>query len=132
MLEVERIRNGKRILQQEPLFPGYLFLHTELDSPLLGKVRSTFGVRGLLRFGDTPVTVADALIQDIRQRCARPATLPKLCPGDSVKLLQGPLKDYQAIFQRYDGQERAVILLQLLGQQNELLVRLEQLVQAEL
>ncbi len=86
MLEVERIRNGKRILQQEPLFPGYLFLHTEVDNPLLGKVRSTFGVRGLLRFGDAPVTVADALIQDIRQRCTRPETLPELSPGDSVKL----------------------------------------------
>lgn len=128
MLSVERIRRGKRSCRPEPLFPGYLFLNTDSNNPLLGKVRSTFGVRGLLRFGAEPATLADSLIEDIRQRCDNPEPpTPEFCAGDKVQFVDGPFRDYQALFQQYDGSQRAIVLLQLLGQQNRLLVDLEQL-----
>ncbi|HZJ95653.1 MAG TPA: transcription termination/antitermination NusG family protein [Thiopseudomonas sp.] len=41
----ERIVRGKRVKREEPLFLGYLFLNIPTNSPLLSKVRSTFGVR---------------------------------------------------------------------------------------
>lgn len=127
MLDVERIKNGKRIQKQEPLFPGYLFLKTAEQGLLMSKVRSTYGVRGLLRFGDQPVTVAEQLVEDIRQRSQHAAAAPQLKPGEQVELAAGPFKDYQAIFHSYSGEERAIILVSLLGQQNRLLVDLEQL-----
>lgn len=126
MLSVERIRRGKRCQQEEALFPGYLFLKASPQDALLGKVRSTFGVRGLLRFGEEPVTVADALIQDIRQR-SRQKPKQQYASGQSVLLTSGPFKDYQAIFHSYNGTERAIILIHLLGQQNQLLIDLAQL-----
>lgn len=127
LLWVERVRNGKRTRLQEPLFPGYVFLNLPEDSPLLGKIRSTLGVRGLLRFGQAVATLDERIIQDIRCRTAREQPEPSFVKGDSVQLKSGPFKDYQAIFHSYDGEERAVILLHLLGQQNQLLVSLQQL-----
>lgn len=127
MFNVERIKNGKRTPCTEPLFPGYLFLNLALDDPLLGKVRSTFGVRGLLRFGEQPATLDNAIIEDIRQRTLQNAPAPEFSQGEAIRLTEGPFKDYQAIFNRYDGEERAIILIQLLNQQNQLLVSLEQL-----
>lgn len=127
MLNVERIKNGKRTTCAEPLFPGYLFLNLAVDDPLLGKVRSTFGVRGLLRFGEQPATLDNAIIEDIRQRTRQNAPAPEFSQGEAIRLTEGPFKDYQAIFNRYDGEERAIILIQLLNQQNQLLVSLEQL-----
>lgn len=127
ILNVERIKNGKRTPCTEPLFPGYLFLNLALDDPLLGKVRSTFGVRGLLRFGEQPATLDNAIIEDIRQRTLQNAPPPEFSQGEAIRLTEGPFKDYQAIFNRYDGEERAIILIQLLNQQNQLLVSLEQL-----
>lgn len=127
MLSVERIKNGKRIRQDEPLFPGYLFLKSPEQEGLINKVRSTFGVRGLLRFGDQPVTIADELIQDIRQRSENPAPIQSFKPGQQVQIDHGPFRDYQAIFHSYNGEERAIILISLLGQQNKLLVQLSDL-----
>lgn len=123
----ERVVNGKRQQRDEPLFPGYLFLSLSPDSSLLGKIRSTFGVRHLLAFGNDPVTVNPLLINDLRQRCEIGDNAPAYHAGQRVMLKSGPFQHYEAIFQEYDGTERAIILLTLLGQQNELVVELAQL-----
>lgn len=125
MLPVERIVRGKRCLVEEVLFPGYLFLQLPADSVLHSKVRSTFGVRGFLRFADQVVTVADAIVEDIRLRSALPAAKEMFQAGETVQLSAGPLKDYQAVFSGYSGEERAIVLVSLLGQQNRLLVDLD-------
>ncbi|QQD23700.1 transcription/translation regulatory transformer protein RfaH [Venatoribacter cucullus] len=127
LFEVERMYKGKRCKRQEPLFPGYLFLQTHADSGLLSKVRSTIGARQLLTFGNQPVTVNDLLINDLRQRCGVIHNVPLFKSGQKVSLREGPFRNYEAIFKEYDGNERAIILLGLLGQQNELVVELSEL-----
>ena len=128
MLPVERIMRGKRCQVDEVLFPGYLFLQLPADSALYSKVRSTFGVRGFLRFADQVVTVADAIVEDIRLRISSPVNKEVLFQtGETVQLSTGPLKDYQAVFSGYSGEERAIVLVSLLGQQNRLLVDLDAL-----
>src|SRR5690554_3453229 len=57
MLQTEVIKQGRRTLKSEPLFPNYLFLRLDKDSPLFAKIRSTFGVNKLLSFGGNPVTI---------------------------------------------------------------------------
>lgn len=126
-LTVERLRQGKRITLQEPLFPGYLFLRTKGNEVLLSRVRSTIGVRSLLRFGNEPVRVENCIVDDIQARLEKMQQVKALERGDSICLKEGPFRAYQAIFQEYCGQERAVILLNLLGQQNRLVVQLSQL-----
>lgn len=123
----ETIKNGKRSDRTEPLFPGYIFLNLELNSPLFSKIRSTFGVNKLLTFGQEPIVIADALIDDLRLRTEASALRQKFNTGQQVQLKEGPFKDYQAIFKEYKGSERAVILIGLLGQQNELVVALKHL-----
>lgn len=130
MLRAERIVRGKRCLVDEVLFPGYLFLKTGTAGGLYGRVRSTYGVRGFLRFAEQPVVVADAIVEDIRRRIAVPQTAEVLQKGDRVQLTDGPFRDYEAIFQGYSGEERAVVLVRLLGQQNRLVIDLEQLCKA--
>ncbi len=127
MLEVEKLQRGKKIKKWEPLFPGYLFLQTACDNALLGKVRSTLGARQLLSFVNTLVTVNDCLITDIKHRCMQLEKPELFKVGQKVRMLDGPFKDYEALFHKYDGTERAVILLTLLNQQNELVVELAQL-----
>lgn len=68
MFANERISRGKRVVRQEPLFPGYLFLQTDAQGELLSKVRSTFGVRQLLTFAGQVMTEDSRIIEDRRQR----------------------------------------------------------------
>ncbi len=128
LFEVERVVKGKRRQQQEPLFPGYLFLQADPGSVLLSKVRSTIGARQLLTFGSQPITVNELLINDLRQRTSSGDNAPLYKTGQKVSLKEGPFRNYEAIFQEYDGDERAIILLSLLGQQNELVVELNELI----
>jgi len=127
MFANERIVRGKRVVRQEPLFPGYLFLQTDAQGELLSKVRSTLGVRQLLTFAGQVMTVDNRLIEDVRQRSYTDTTTQQFSAGQAVTLNSGPFQHYQAIFKEHDGSERGIILLSLLGQQNELLIELADL-----
>ena len=127
MFTKERITRGKRVVRQEPLFPGYLFLQADAQSELLSKVRSTFGVRQLLNFAGQVMTVDNLIIEDLRQRGNSETPVQQFSAGQTVTLNSGPFQHYQAIFKELDGNERGIILLGLLGQQNELLIDLADL-----
>lgn len=115
---VEKLRRGRRMPCTEPLFPRYLFIH--LDSSLFGPswapIRSTVGVSHMLRFGDTPVRVDDGLIECLRRQeqlhCANPQ--PLFNEGERVRILAGPYAGLSAVFQMHDGDERALVLIELL------------------
>lgn len=131
-IQLERMRKGKRVEVIEPLFPGYLFVNVKGCEQLVGSIRSTRGVRQLLKFGIEPLEIKQVLIDDLRLRCYRQIgdlvnKQSVFEPGQQVEIISGPLKDYQAIFKQFDGEMRAIILLNLLNQQQELLVELEQL-----
>lgn len=137
-LQLERICKGKCIDVVEPLFPGYLFVNIEDCEQLVGTIRSTRGVRQLLRFGSEPLEVNNGLIADLRSRCNQKIEkyldendlqaqhcFYKL--GQKVEVTSGPFKAYQAIFKEFEGEARAFVLLNILNQQQELLIELEQL-----
>ena len=127
MLAIERISRGQRIMRQEPLFPGYLFLQADAQDPILSKVRSTMGARQLLTFAGQVMTIDQRIIEDLRQRSNTDHTAQQFNAGQSVTLNNGPFQHYQALFKEYDGAERGIILLSLLGKQNELLIQLADL-----
>jgi transcriptional antiterminator RfaH len=122
---------GKIVNVIELLFPGYVFVNIEGCEYLIVSTLSTRGVRQLLRFGIAPIEIRQNLIDDLRHRYG---DLNQNCNGleDSrqtvfnegqvVEIILGPFKDYQAIFKQFDSEQRAIILLNLLCQQQELLV----------
>jgi transcriptional antiterminator RfaH len=135
-ITLEKMRKGKKVNVIESLFPGYLFFNVEGCEYLMGSIRSTRGVRQLLRFGIEPIEIRQDLINDLRHRCGDlnqkferlvGSSQTVFKEGQIIEIVSGPFKDYQAIFKQFDGEQRAIILLNLLNQQQELLVELEQL-----
>ena len=135
-IQLEKMRKGKVVSVEEPLFSGYIFVNVAGCEQLVGSIRSTRGVRQLLKFGLEPLEIGSGLISDLRSRCysklenqsERSANKQAVFQqGQKVEVTAGPFKDYQAIFKQFDGERRAIILLNLLNQQQELLVELEQL-----
>lgn len=47
---------------------------------------------------------------------------PLFCAGEPVKLVEGPLAGMEGIFAQEDGEERAIVLLELLGKTNKIRV----------
>ena len=124
---VEKISRGKRKVQQEPLFPGYLFLKIddEQSSISFTSIRSTRGVSKIVRFGKVYTKLPQNLIDSIEERVSQTHTpLSKNTPqqGDKVNITEGPFKGMEAIYQQADGAMRSMVLINLLHQQSSLTV----------
>ena len=110
-----------RARKVRPYFPGYMFVHTDLDEVGLSTFQWMPHAIGLVTFGGEPAHVPDALIHAIRRRVEEIAAaggelFDGLRKGDLVKIKGGPFEGYEAIFDtRLDGQERVRVLLRLLS-----------------
>jgi transcriptional antiterminator RfaH len=111
---------GRGVRRIAPLFPGYLFVHIELQ---WYAVKPTFGIRGgLIMDGAVPGKIADSVIDEIRQReVAGVVKLPapsRFKRGQKVRIVRGPFEGRDGL---YDGQapnERERVLLSLFGQRD--------------
>jgi transcriptional antiterminator RfaH len=114
---VERIRRTKRQVVQEPLFHRYLFIEAD-DRFLMRRhaIRSTPGVSHLLQIGETDASVDDELIGIIRSLEAghQDQVEAYFKPNSVVKITQGIYHDLEAIFVEDQGEQRALLLIQLL------------------
>lgn len=119
-LSVERLRAGRRVTRAEPLFPGYLFIHLCQRTQSWHRIRSTRGVQKLVAFGLYPVPVPDEVIEALRQAQSANDDIPAIRPGDRLRIRNGPFTNLEGVFQRFDGDERIVVLLSLLHKQHEL------------
>jgi transcriptional antiterminator RfaH len=115
-LAVEKRRNGRKLDVREPLFPGYLFVRLHELSDDWYHIRSTRGVIQIVRFGERPLPVQDKVVETICQRLAGNAPrIPYLRPGELVIITEGCFADVEAIFVANDGDERVMLLMNILS-----------------
>lgn len=117
-------RKDKR---REPLFPGYIFIATNADPASMGAVRSTRGVMGFVRFGTEIATASAHLIDDIHNLESRFQRVPRFAPGQEVECKSGPFAGLRGIFEAESGEERCIILLNLLNSSRPVQVRQSEL-----
>lgn len=116
LVTVEKLQRGKRIDKVEPLFPGYLFIELSEVASNWRPIRSTRGVARIITFGDRPAVVPDEVVERLRDSLRQPASLSRLQPNQPVRIEEGPFANLNAVFLEYDGDRRAFLLLELLGQ----------------
>ena len=126
-INVEKIRAGKRTRKLEPLFPGYLFVNLEQTDPMWAKLRSTRGVTRIVSFANKPASISDDVIQHIIDSLETVAEQGGIKPGQAVELDDGPFKGISAIFQAYDGEERAIVLISFMQKQQTVKIPLSTL-----
>jgi transcription antitermination factor NusG len=109
-----------RAQQVQPYFPGYLFVHVDLELTGRSVLEWIPGGNGLVSFDDEPAFVPDSLIYSIKQRIEilkmasgeYPISLRK---GDHVTVHGGAFKGYDGIFDiQLSGADRVRVLLSLL------------------
>ena len=109
-----------RARKVRPYFPGYIFVHADLDEMGLSRLQYLPGSAGLIVFGGEPASVPDGLIHAIRQRVdeinlAGGELFDVLKSGEMVLVHSGPFAGYEGIFDlRLPGTERVRVLLKLL------------------
>ncbi len=121
MLCRHRLKRGVRVECMLPLFPRYLFIRLVEGRDDWSPIRSTRGVCSLVRFGTEIVRVSDDLIGEIQSRTGADGyhreQEPVLKHGDKVKVTDGPFSGYEAIFQAGRGEDRVLILMDVIGKE---------------
>ncbi len=114
MLKARMPRWGRLSMSVAPLFPCYLFVRLDLQADYF-EVKYLAGVTGLVSAGADPIVVPDRIIEEIRARGVNDVIEIREVPFDSgqpVRVVEGPFRGFEAIFERYlSGAERVAILL---------------------
>ncbi|MDR2091731.1 MAG: transcription/translation regulatory transformer protein RfaH [Azoarcus sp.] len=119
IIPAEKLRQGKLVVIDTPLFPRYLFIRlgTNSTDKSWGPIRSTKGVSTLVRFGNDPAKADDELIALLKSHESARQDAPERLfeQGERVRLTEGPFAGIEAIYQMTDGERRAMVLIELLG-----------------
>lgn len=126
MLTVEKVLRSKLVQVVEPMFSRYLFIRLDTEQTNWSPIRSTLGVSKLVSFGNRPAVVADELIEALQQL---PEQAPQrlIQPGQQVKIVSGPLRGLEGIYQQADGELRAMVLIELLNKQHRIVTDMQDL-----
>jgi transcriptional antiterminator RfaH len=121
VFRLEARRRGHLVEIREPLFPRYLFIRLDAVEDNWYPIRSTRGVTQIVRSNHRPVQVRDEIIDSIRARLANgTGHRPYIRPGEHVRITEGSFAGIDAIFLANVGDERVILLLNILQQDQQL------------
>ena len=130
VISLKKRRRGRWMPVTEPLFPGYLFVSLVLGADDPAPIRSTVGCIGLVRFGQTHTPVPSSFIAALQGASEDVLDTPlPFNQGDKVRLIAGPFAGIEAVFGMPRGEDRAQVLLELMGKVQRLMVGLDDLTQ---
>jgi len=92
-----RVKGGKRVVEEEKIYPGYILVRMVVDDDSWFVVRNTPRVTGFVGSGNTPVPMLEAEVESLTKRMH--ADVPKhridLVKDDPVVISDGPFKDLE-------------------------------------
>lgn len=118
-IKVRSTRRDRKAMIHIPLFPGYVFIKTDLHPHTHLEVVKTAGVVRLLGTHQGPVPVAEETIASLKIMVASEMPIitgQRLQPGDRVMVVNGPFAGVIGTFVRYRNQGRVVVNIEALGQ----------------
>ncbi len=114
----EKLRQGKLVVVDEPLFPRYLFIKLGQDDSAQSwaPIRSTRGVSRLVSFGVQPAKVDERLVHQLQAKEAAKHGEPQrlFAAGQRVRLTEAPFADIEGIYLMAEGERRAMVLIELM------------------
>lgn len=112
-------RRDRKAMIQVPLFPGYVFVKTDLNPYEHIEIVKTIGAVRILGNKDGPLPVPQESIESLKIIVAGNSSVTtgtRLRKGDIVMVINGPFAGVTGTFIRYKGKERVVVYIDALGQ----------------
>ena len=114
------------------LFPGYLFIYLDKEKENWSPISSTKGVVNFVRFGLNFAQVPDTVIKFLKSNelinKEKFINLKRFKSGDKVQITDGVFKNCVAIFNSSKPQERIVLLMNILGQEQSITIKQESVI----
>jgi len=118
-VKVRSRRRDRRVMINVPLFPGYLFIRTDLRPQTHLEIVKTAGAVKLIGSKEGPVPVPDDTVESLKIMVASElvvSTGAQLKKGDRVLVVSGPFTGVSGTFVRHRGRGRVVVNVEALGQ----------------
>ena len=118
-IKVRSKRRDRRTMIQVPLFPGYVFIKSDLHPHSHLEIVKTAGAVRLIGSKLGPVPVPDETIDSLKIMVASEqpiSTGARLKRGDRVLVVAGAFTGVTGTFMRYRGKGRVIVNIEALGQ----------------
>lgn len=124
--EIPEFKNGKKVITEKKLFPGYLLCRTHLDDDAWYVIRNTPGVTGFVNQGGTPSPMRRKDVENFlgveadRKQEATKKSKPmfEFDMGETVRVKEGPFADFSGeIIEINEDQLKVKVLVNIFGRE---------------
>jgi transcriptional antiterminator NusG len=115
-----RVKGGKRVTEEENLFPGYVLVEMIVDDESWYVVRNTPRVTGFVGSGNQPVPLSEAEYKALMNQMADDTPTHKVdfSAGDLVVIVGGPFKELEGKVSEVDEKNGKVkVLVSMFGRE---------------
>jgi len=127
MEDVIEFKNGRKVVVQKKVFPGYLLVRMGLDDDAWYVVRNTPGVTGFVGSGAKPTPLSRREVEDILGTGVKEEGAPiekKVRPrleyevGEQVRVVTGPFADFNGVISEIDvDRSKLKVLVNIFGRE---------------
>lgn len=118
-IQVRSKRRDRKAMIRVPLFPGYLFVKSDLNPYKHLEIVKTVGAVRLIGNKDGPIPVPSETIKSLEIMIGGNNTVitgSRFKKGDRVVVVYGPFTGVTGTFVRYRGKGRVIVNIEALGQ----------------
>jgi transcriptional antiterminator NusG len=115
-----KIKNGKRQTVEEKIYPGYVLVEMIVTDESWYVVRNTPNVTGFVGSGTIPTPVSGKEIKGLQKRMGveEPKYKIDVSVGESVKIIDGPFKDFDGKVNLIDEEKGKIkVLVNMFGRE---------------
>jgi len=115
-----KMRGGKRHVVEERIYPGYVLVEMIVTDDSWYVVRNTPRVTGFVGSGTTPIPLSEAEIKELQRRMGveEPKYKIDLVVGDTIKVTDGPFKDFDGRVSEVDEEKGKIkVLVSMFGRE---------------
>lgn len=114
------MKGGKRKILEKKIFPGYVLVEMMVTEDSWYVVRNTPNVTGFIGFGTRPTPISEDEVKRLKRKMGE--EIPKFKidfkMGDSVKITDGPFKDFDGVVDGIDEQKGKIkVLVNMFGRE---------------
>lgn len=115
-----KIKNGKRRIVEEKIFPGYVLVEMIVTDDSWYMVRNTPNVTGFIGSGTIPTPISEEEIKHLQKRMAveEPQYKIDVTPGQPIKITDGPLKGFEGKVMEVDQEKGKIkVIVNMFGRE---------------
>lgn len=115
-----KIKNGKRKVVEEKIFPGYVLVNMIVTDDSWYVVRNTPNVTGFVGTGTTPTPISEDEVKSLQKKMGveEPKYEIDVTLGSPVKIVDGPFKNFEGkINEVDDARGKVKVLVNMFGRE---------------